>query len=77
MIDYIRNGQVTLVVNTLTTGKRPERDGFQIRRESVENGIPVCTSLDTAEAILRVLESRSFELESMNASEVKQPKARV
>ncbi|EDN9856271.1 carbamoyl-phosphate synthase large subunit [Listeria monocytogenes] len=77
LIDYIRNGQVTLVVNTLTTGKRPERDGFQIRRESVENGIPVCTSLDTAEAILRVLESRSFELESMNASEVKQPKARV
>ncbi|MEF3400237.1 carbamoyl-phosphate synthase large subunit, partial [Listeria monocytogenes] len=41
LIDYIRNGQVTLVVNTLTTGKRPERDGFQIRRESVENGIPV------------------------------------
>lgn len=36
LIDYIRNGQVTLVVNTLTTGKRPERDGFQIRRESVE-----------------------------------------
>ncbi|HHR1924475.1 TPA: hypothetical protein ACSYW8_13090, partial [Listeria monocytogenes] len=33
--------------------------------------------LDTAEAILRVLESRSFELESMNASEVKQPNARV
>ncbi|EEO3766612.1 carbamoyl-phosphate synthase large subunit [Listeria monocytogenes] len=77
LIDYIRNGQVTLVVNTLTTGKRPERDGFQIRRESVENGIPVCTSLDTAAAILRVLESRSFELESMNTSEVKQPKARV
>ncbi|EIZ2551721.1 carbamoyl-phosphate synthase large subunit [Listeria monocytogenes] len=77
LIDYIRNGQVTLVVNTLTTGKRPERDGFQIRRESVENGIPVCTSLDTAKAILRVLESRSFELESMNASEVKQPKSRV
>ncbi|EAD3961246.1 carbamoyl-phosphate synthase large subunit [Listeria monocytogenes] len=77
LIDYIRNGQVTLVVNTLTTGKRPERDGFQIRRESVENGIPVCTSLDTVEAILRVLESRSFELESMNASEVKQPKSRV
>ncbi|WP_088825292.1 MULTISPECIES: carbamoyl-phosphate synthase large subunit [Listeria] len=67
LLDYIRNGQITLVVNTLTSGKRPERDGFQIRRESVENGIPVCTSLDTAEAILRVLESRSFELEAIQS----------
>lgn len=66
LIDYIRSGQVTLVVNTLTTGKRPERDGFQIRRESVENGTPVCTSLDTAAAILSVLESRSFGMEAMN-----------
>ncbi|MBC1810922.1 carbamoyl-phosphate synthase large subunit [Listeria booriae] len=70
LIDYIRNGQVTLVVNTLTTGKQPERDGFQIRRESVENGVPVCTSLDTAEAILRVLESRSFEMEAMQPARV-------
>lgn len=70
LVDYIRNGQVTLVVNTLTTGKQPERDGFQIRRESVENGVPVCTSLDTAEAILRVLESRSFEMEAMQPARV-------
>lgn len=67
LLDYIQSGQITLVVNTLTSGKRPERDGFQIRRESVENGIPVCTSLDTAEAILRVLESRSFELEAIQS----------
>ncbi|WP_163653964.1 carbamoyl-phosphate synthase large subunit [Listeria sp. PSOL-1] len=69
LIDYIRSGQVTLVVNTLTNGKRPERDGFQIRRESVENGIPICTSLDTAVAILRVLESRSFDLKAIGEAE--------
>lgn len=67
LIDYIRNGQITLVVNTMTSGKRKERDGFQIRRESVENGVAVCTSLDTAEAILRVLESRSFEIEAIES----------
>ncbi|WP_099225308.1 carbamoyl-phosphate synthase large subunit [Listeria costaricensis] len=69
LLDSIRSGRVTLVVNTLTSGKRPERDGFQIRRESVENGVPVCTSLDTAEAILRVLESRSFDLETIDAQQ--------
>ncbi|WP_239254412.1 carbamoyl-phosphate synthase large subunit [Listeria ilorinensis] len=69
LLDSIRSGRVTLVVNTLTSGKRPERDGFQIRRESVENGVPVCTSLDTAEAILRVLESRSFDLETIDAKQ--------
>ncbi|WP_053362103.1 carbamoyl-phosphate synthase large subunit [Bacillus sp. FJAT-27251] len=60
LIDSIRGGQAQLVVNTLTRGKQPQRDGFRIRRESVENGIPCLTSLDTAEAILRVLESMTF-----------------
>jgi carbamoyl-phosphate synthase large subunit len=60
LIDVIRSGQAQLVVNTLTRGKQPQRDGFRIRRESVENGIPCLTSLDTAEAILRVLESMTF-----------------
>lgn len=76
LIDYIRSGQVTLVINTLTSGKRPKRDGFQIRRESVENGTPVCTSLDTAAAILSVLESRSFGMEAM-ASKSHQAKTTV
>lgn len=65
LLDVIRNGEVTMVINTLTKGKQPERDGFRIRRESVENGIPCLTSLDTAEAILRVLESMAFSTEAM------------
>lgn len=54
-----------MVINTLTKGKQPARDGFRIRRESVENGIPCFTSLDTAEAMLRVLESMTFAAEPM------------
>jgi len=65
LLDVIRSGEVKLVINTLTKGKQPERDGFRIRRESVENGIPCLTSLDTAEAILRVLESMTFSTEAM------------
>ncbi|MBY0097643.1 carbamoyl-phosphate synthase large subunit [Mesobacillus maritimus] len=65
LIDQIRGGKAQLVINTLTRGKQPERDGFKIRRESVENGVPCLTSLDTAEAILRVLESMTFSAGAM------------
>jgi carbamoyl-phosphate synthase large subunit len=43
-------------------------DGFRIRREAVENGIPCLTSLDTAEAILRVIESMTFSAEAMETA---------
>ena len=33
LLDVIRNGEAQFVINTLTIGKQPERDGFRIRRE--------------------------------------------
>ncbi len=66
LLDLIRTGQAQFVVNTLTRGKQPARDGFRIRRESVENGVVCFTSLDTAEALLRVLESMSFITQSIH-----------
>ena len=65
MLDVIRGGEAQFIINTLTKGKQPARDGFRIRRESVENGIPCLTSLDTATAILEVLESMIFNAEAM------------
>ena len=47
-----------LVLNTLTAGKRPEREGFQLRRLAVEMGTPCLTSLDTAREVLRVVANR-------------------
>lgn len=67
LLDVIQNGDTQIVINTLTKGKQPQRDGFRIRRESVENGIPCLTSLDTAEAMLRVIESMTFSAEEMGA----------
>ncbi|WP_409253641.1 carbamoyl-phosphate synthase large subunit [Bacillus sp. SCS-153A] len=69
LLDVIQSGETQLVINTLTKGKQPQRDGFRIRRESVENGIPCLTSLDTAKAILRVFESMTFSAEAMEGSE--------
>ena len=45
--DLIRNGKIDLVLNTLTFGKHPERDGFNLRRMAVEMAIPCLTSLGT------------------------------
>ena len=53
--DFIREGKINLVLNTLTRGKAPERDGFRIRRVAVEYGVPCLTSLDTAWALLEVM----------------------
>ena len=65
LIDLIQKGKVQFVVNTMTKGKQAERDGFQIRRISVENGVPCLTSMDTLEAILKVIESMSFKMQAM------------
>ena len=72
LLDVIRNGEAQIVINTLTKGKQPERDGFKIRRETVENGIPCLTSLDTARALLTVLESMTFSAEAMEKREQNQ-----
>lgn len=71
LVDVIQSGKAQFVVNTLTKGKQPARDGFRIRREAVENGVPILTSLDTAEAILRVMESMTFTTETMQPAEVR------
>lgn len=71
LLDVIQKGEAQFVINTLTKGMQPERDGFRIRRESVENGIPCLTSLDTAEAMVRVIESMSFSTDTMKLQEVR------
>ncbi|TCP52416.1 carbamoyl-phosphate synthase large subunit [Tumebacillus sp. BK434] len=60
LVDLLRQGKADMVINTLTHGRDTSRDGFRIRRESVEHGIPCLTSLDTAQAMLDVLQSIRF-----------------
>jgi carbamoyl-phosphate synthase large subunit len=69
LLDVIHHGEAQIIINTLTKGKQPERDGFRIRREAVENGVPCLTSLDTADAILKVIESMNFSAEAMAVEE--------
>src|SRR5438876_6313205 len=63
VVDVIRAGEVQLVVNTMSAGGPlgdngagvPLRDGYEIRRASVERRIPCLTSLDTARALVQAL----------------------
>ncbi len=55
-IQLIRRGQVQFVVNTPTKGKEPGRLGFTIRRTAAEFRVPCFTSLDTASAVLQILD---------------------
>ena len=55
IIDIINDGTVNGVVNTITGGRVPLRDGFHIRRAVVEKRIPCFTSLDTARAAAEAL----------------------
>ena len=59
VIDIINDETVSGIVNTITGGRIPLRDGFHIRRAATEKRIPCFTSLDTAQAALEVLLSGS------------------
>ena len=65
LISLIQKGKVQYVVNTTTKGKQSMNDGFLIRRTSVENGVPCLTSMDTVEAMLKVIESMTFKMQAM------------
>lgn len=52
ILDHIISGEINLVINTPSRGVAHNRDGYRIRRNAVEAGIPCLTSLDTAGAFL-------------------------
>ena len=55
VVDIIRDGTVSGVVNTVTGERTPLRDGFEIRRAAAEKRIPCFTSLDTIRAVVEAL----------------------
>lgn len=62
---YIRKGKVQAIINTVGTKRTADKHGQIIRSLAIEHGVPLFTALDTADAILKVLESRSFTTEAI------------
>jgi carbamoyl-phosphate synthase large subunit len=54
VVDFIRNGEVDLVINT-PTGSGARADGYEIRTAAVRHGIPCITTLTSASAAARAI----------------------
>ena len=61
ILDLILEHEVDLVINTPTQGRNKTRDGFLIRRISIETGVSCFTSLDTANALLTSMENEDLK----------------
>ena len=57
ILDDIKEGRISMVINTTNHGKDSLRDGFKIRRSTVEHAIPCLTSMDTARELQRVMQA--------------------
>ncbi len=67
ILDSLRQGHVTYVLNTLGNGDGTSKDGFLIRRVAAENNVTVFTSLDTVKVLLDVLEEITFSVSTIDA----------
>jgi len=55
--EMMKNKEISIVLNTPTLGKNPNKNGFKIRTTAEQMKIPCFTSLDTAKAYLLALKT--------------------
>ena len=68
ILDSIRQGHVTYVINTRDINDaHPTTDGYQIRRCAVENNVTMFTALDTVRVLLDVLEETTLCISTIDA----------
>ncbi|BAQ34909.1 carbamoyl-phosphate synthase large subunit [Dehalococcoides mccartyi] len=75
IVDIIRNGTVCGVINTMTGGRVPLRDGFYIRRAAAERKVPCFTSMDTAKAAVEALANGNRQITVLPLNEYRQGKS--
>ena len=65
VLDAVYGSRVDVIINTTNKEKSSTNDGFKIRRAASEQGIVCLTSLDTTNALLKVLESMAFNISAI------------
>ncbi|NBH73656.1 carbamoyl-phosphate synthase large subunit [Clostridiaceae bacterium] len=68
ILDLILGHEIDLVIDIPQQGALRSHDGFVIRRNAIETGVHVLTSLDTAGALATSLENRAGELTLVDIS---------
>ena len=61
LLDLILGHEIDLVIDIPAQGAEHSRDGFVIRRNSIETGVNVLTAIDTAEALITSLENTDIK----------------
>ena len=60
ILDLILGHEIDLIIDTPSQGVGHSKDGFLIRRNAIETGVNVLTSLDTANALITSLENNNI-----------------
>ena len=71
ILDLVLGHQIDLIIDIPAQGAERSHDGFIIRRNAIETGVNVLTSLDTANALATSLENRAKELTLIDIATVK------
>ena len=68
IIDALRQGHVSYVINTIDVNQHNTRlDGYEIRRTAVENNVTVFTALETVRVLIDVLEEITLRVSTIDA----------
>ena len=71
LLDLILGHEIDLIIDTPPQGADRSRDGFVIRRNAIETGVTVLTSLDTAAALVASMENKSKAMTLIDIAKVK------
>ena len=71
ILDLVLGHRIDLIIDIPAQGAERSHDGFIIRRNAIETGVHVLTSLDTARALVTSLENRARELTLIDIATVK------
>ncbi|MBR6737271.1 MAG: carbamoyl-phosphate synthase large subunit [Clostridia bacterium] len=67
ILDWIRQGFISYVINTRDISSNNQGDGVQIRRAATENNVTIFTALDTVKVLLDVLEEITLSVSTIDA----------
>ncbi|MBP1753709.1 MAG: carbamoyl-phosphate synthase, large subunit [Firmicutes bacterium] len=70
LLDLILSHEIDMVINTPTQGRDKTRDGFLIRRTSIETGVTCFTALDTASALLTSMECDNSDITLVDVAQL-------